>query len=115
MEIRQLTCICCPIGCSLQVELTGESVEVTGNRCRRGAIYGEKEVIAPVRSVTTTVRLQGGGVLPVKTKEEIPKGKIMAIVKELKALEIAGPVHSGETILENVAGTGVAVIATACG
>lgn len=115
METRQLTCICCPMGCSLQVRQKDGSVEVAGNRCRRGAVYGEKEVTNPVRTVTTTVRLKGGGVVPVKTRGEIPKGKMMEIVKELKALEVKGPVRIGETVLEDAAGTGVPVVATACG
>lgn len=115
MKTRQLTCICCPVGCDLQVRQKDGSVEVAGNCCRRGAVYGEQEVTNPVRTVTTTVSLTGGGVLPVKTREEIPKGKMMEIMKELKALEVTGPVDIGEVVLEDAAGTGVAVVATACG
>lgn len=115
METKQLTCICCPMGCALQVEMEdGRVSKVTGNQCRRGAVYGKKEVVNPMRMVTTTVHLKGGGVLPVKTGQDVPKGKVMEIVRELKSLEIEGPVRVGETIRENVAGTGVSVMATAC-
>lgn len=57
---RELTCICCPVGCALTVTIEGDnSVTVTGNRCPRGAAYGEKEVTNPTRIVTSTVRVEG--------------------------------------------------------
>ena len=74
MEKRKLTCIGCPMGCQVEVELDGSEVQtVTGNHCKRGDAYARKEVTNPTRIVTTTVRLAGGGVVPVKTKEDIPK------------------------------------------
>ena len=54
---KELTCICCPVGCALTVIIADDSsVTVTGNRCPRGAAYGEKEVTHPTRIVTSTVR-----------------------------------------------------------
>ena len=93
MEKRKLTCIGCPMGCQLEVELAGSEVQiVTGNLCKRGDVYARKEVTNPTRIVTTTVRLAGGGVVPVKTKEDIPKEKIMDCVRQLKALEQEGKI-----------------------
>ena len=112
-ERRELTCIGCPMGCTLQVETeNGQVLRVTGNTCRRGDIYARKEVTNPTRIVTTTVRVAGGGVVPVKTKEDIPKGKIMECVNELKKIEVKPPVLIGQVIMENAAGTGVDVVAT---
>ena len=114
MEKRKLTCIGCPMGCQLEVELAGSEVQiVTGNLCKRGDTYARKEVTNPTRIVTTTVRLAGGGVVPVKTKAALPQEKIMDCVRQLKALELQGPVEIGQVILEDAAGTGVPVIATA--
>ena len=48
----------------------------------------------------------------VKTKEDIPKGKIFDCVKALKSVEAAAPVHIGDVLVKNIAGTGVNVIAT---
>ena len=48
----------------------------------------------------------------VKTKEDIPKGKIFDCVKALKNVEVAAPVHIGDVLVKDVAGTGVDVIAT---
>ena len=113
MEVRELTCIGCPLGCSLHVELeNGAVVSVGGNTCRRGDIYAHKECTNPTRIVTSTVRLSGGGMVSVKTKEDVPKGRIFDVVRELKNVEAARPVRIGDVILENAAGTGVPVIAT---
>ena len=61
MEKRELTCIGCPMGCALTVELeNGAVTAVHGNTCPRGDAYARKEVTAPTRIVTTTVRVAGG-------------------------------------------------------
>ena len=115
MEIRNLTCIGCPMGCPLTVKLEdAEVVSVEGNTCKRGAIYGKKEVTNPTRIVTTTVRVSGGAepVVSVKTKEDIPKDKIFSCIRALKEVTVAAPVHIGDVILHDVAHTGVDMIAT---
>lgn len=115
MEKKNLTCIGCPMGCGLSVEIDGgEVISVTGNTCPRGDAYARKEVTNPTRIVTTTVRVRGGilDMVSVKTKEDIPKGKIFECVKALKNIEIEAPVGIGDIILKNAAGTGVDIIAT---
>ena len=115
MEIKKLTCINCPVGCSLKVEMDGENVIcVCGNTCWRGEIYARKEVTNPTRILTSTVKVVNGtsGTVSVKTKEDIPKEKIFACVQALRGIEVQAPVHIGDVILENVAGTGVDIVAT---
>lgn len=115
MEVKNLICINCPMGCPLTVEIEGKTVvRVSGNTCKRGEIYAEKEVTAPTRIVTSTVRVTGGtaDMVSVKTKQDIPKEKIFACVRALKGIQVEAPVHIGETIIENVAGTGVEIVAT---
>ncbi len=111
---RTLTCIGCPLGCQITVELENGSVKnVTGNTCPRGDAYARKEVTAPARIVTTTVRVNGGEipVVSVKTAGEIPKGKIYDCVRALKGIEVPAPVSIGQVILADVAGTGVNIVA----
>ncbi len=115
METRNLTCIGCPLGCAITVTMDGGNVvSITGNTCKRGEIYGRKEVTNPTRIVTSTVRVSGGSIdmVSVKTKEDIPKGKIFDCVKALKTVEVAAPVHIGDVIIADCAGTGVAVVAS---
>lgn len=115
MEERKLTCIGCPMGCPLTVVMNGEEVaSVAGNTCKRGVVYARKEVTNPTRIVTSTVRVVGGSInmVSVKTKEDIPKGQIFDCVRALKGIEVPAPVHIGDVILKNAAGTGVDIIAT---
>lgn len=115
MEVRNLICINCPMGCPLTVEMDGdEVVNVSGNTCKRGDTYGRKEVTNPTRIVTSTVKVTGGeaDMVSVKTKQDIPKGKIFECVKALKDVEVQAPVHIGDVIVSDVAGTGVDIVAT---
>lgn len=114
-RIKELTCITCPVGCALKAEIQSDgSVVISGNKCPRGAAYGEKEMTNPTRVVTSTVRVAGrkDTVVGVKTASDIPKGKIMECMKALAAIEVTVPVKIGEVILENVADTGVAIVVT---
>lgn len=115
METRELTCIGCPMGCPLTVELNqGEVVSVTGNTCKRGEVYARKEVTNPTRIVTSSVMVEGGNLaaVSVKTKEDIPKEKIFDCMKALKGVKVQAPVHIGDVIAKNVAETGVDIVAT---
>ena len=112
----KLTCISCPLGCELTVttDESGENISVSGNICKRGEVYGIKEVTAPTRMVTSTVAVRGSDktVLPVRTKTDIPKGKIFDCMKEIIDAVADAPVDLGDVIIKDVAGTGVDVIAT---
>lgn len=114
MNTRELTCIGCPLGCSITVTMDGNEVtSVTGNTCPRGDAYARKEVTNPTRIVTSTVRVTNGtaAMVNVKTASDIPKGKIFDCVAALRDIEISAPVKIGDVILSNVAGTGVDIIA----
>ncbi len=111
--LKELTCISCPLGCQIKVEMKdGEIISVTGNTCPRGDAYARKELTHPTRIVTTSVKVNGGGVVSCKTKEDIPKDKIFDIVRELKSVTVDAPVHIGDVILSDAAGTGVDIVAT---
>lgn len=111
---RELTCIGCPLGCSITVTMNGtDVVSVTGNTCPRGDAYARKEVTNPTRIVTSTVRVEGGisPMVNVKTASDIPKAKIFECASDLKNVVVTAPVKIGDVVLSNVAGTGVDVVA----
>ncbi len=115
MEEKNLICINCPLGCMLTVAMDGKKiVSVAGNTCRRGDTYARKELTNPTRIVTSTVRVLGGSesMVSVKTKEDIPKGKVLECVRALKDVVLPAPVKVGDVILEDAAGTGVSIVAT---
>lgn len=116
MKKTELTCIGCPLGCAVAVEMdeNGQISGIAGNTCRRGEDYARKEVTNPTRIVTSTVRVEGGAwhMVSVKTKSDIPKDKIAACVEGLRGVCVKAPVHIGDTVVENIAGTGVDMVAT---
>ena len=113
MEKRNLVCICCPMGCRMEVTLDGGKViEVTGNTCKRGYNYAVDECTNPKRTITTTVRTAKGAVLPVKTAEAIPFGKMTEAMGEISRVVAPTPVKIGDVVLRNVCGTGIDVVAT---
>lgn len=115
MERKELICIGCPLGCNLTVEMDGGQVlSVNGNTCKRGDDYARKELTDPRRIVTSTVPVAGGNlpVVSVKTASDIPKEKIRECLCALKGVTLTAPVQIGDVIVENVADTGVDVIAT---
>lgn len=113
--IKQLktTCIMCPMGCALTVreDESGE-VSVSGNTCKRGVPYGKQELSAPMRVVTSVVKVKGGGVLSVKTAEPVPKGKIFDVLEQLKTFSAPEDTAIGDVLIENTAGTGASIVAT---
>lgn len=114
MSIKELTCIGCPLGCSLSVTLENDTVTaVNGNTCPRGDAYARKEVTNPTRIVTSTVRVNNGvsAMVNVKTASDIPKDKIFDCVAAIRDVVVDAPVAIGDVILADVAGTGVDIIA----
>ena len=117
MEKRTLTCINCPLGCQIEVTLDSGAVQsITGNTCKRGAQYAEKEVTHPTRIVTTSAAVTGSktGAYTVscKTASDIPKEKIFAVIDALRGRTVPAPVRIGDVLLPDAAGTGVPIIAT---
>ena len=89
MTEKNLTCIVCPLGCSIKVTLDGEKiVNVEGNSCPRGKEYAVSECTNPVRTLTTTIKCDNGRVLPVKTKKPVPKDKLKEYMEFVNNLVI---------------------------
>lgn len=114
MNVREMICINCPMGCRLTVTVDGENITVTGNTCPRGKTYAINEITSPKRMVTGSVKVTGGAInmASVKTREAIPKGMIFDCLALLKDITLVAPVHVGDVVIKDVLGCGVDVIAT---
>jgi len=120
--MRSLTCIVCPIGCSLDVEEdanSDENMSVTGNRCPRGEVYAREEIRAPKRVVTATCRIEGevGSAssvrrVPVKTASPCPRERIPALLHDIYKIRLALPVRAGDVIIADWKGENIDVVAT---
>ena len=111
---KNLTCIVCPMGCSLSVELDENKnvISVSGHTCKRGEAYAYTECTAPRRTITTTVAVRGGGVAPVKTDNTVPKELIFECMKEINRIAVEPDGLLGDVVIENILGTGVNVVLT---
>lgn len=110
--IKKYTCIICPKGCDITVYLKdGEIANIEGSTCKRGEAYARSEVISPMRTLTTTVYVRGGGMLPVRTDKPIPKGKLFKAMELLSSVSVDKGVKAGEVIVSDILGTGANVIA----
>ena len=109
--MKTLTCIVCPKGCTLSVDISKE--EVTGNGCTRGKEYGLTEVKNPTRVLTTTVAIENAihRRLPVKTNRPIPKGKLLEAMGVIEGIQVNAPVQSGAVIVHNLLNTGADLVA----
>ena len=104
---RTLTCIICPKGCTITVEGERDALSVSGNSCLKGYQYGSDDCTHPMRTVTSTVRVENreDTMVSVKTAAPIPKEVIFTVMARIRAARVNAPVKIGDVILPDVFGT----------
>jgi CxxC motif-containing protein len=115
MEIKNITCIECPRGCRLSVEIEGgRALKVSGNGCPKGEKYGAAEATGPERILTSSVLSCGLELkmVPVRTGRPVPKKDLLKAMKEIKKIRLKTPVKCGDVVAPDLAGLGVELIAT---
>jgi CxxC motif-containing protein len=114
---RDLICIVCPTGCHIALESDPEAPKgfrITGCTCKRAQEYAIKEVTAPTRMLTSTVRIEGARLprLPVRTRSDIPKERLGECMALINGLTERSPVAMGQVLVHDLLGTGVDLIAS---
>ena len=105
---RALTCIACPLGCLLTIELDGKNIiSIEGNTCKRGREYAISECTSPVRTVTTTMRCENGDLVSVKTKNPIPKDKVFEAMNVINSTIAKLPIKVGDVLIDDLFGSPV--------
>ncbi|HTY13279.1 MAG TPA: DUF1667 domain-containing protein [Candidatus Omnitrophota bacterium] len=113
--IKKITCIECPQGCQLEVNVEeGKVIGLSGNKCPKGDAYGRQEVENPLRVLSSTVIAAGLEIkmVPVRTDKPIPKRQLFAAMEEIKKIVLARPVRTGDVIAANILGSGANLVAT---
>ncbi len=109
---KEIICTVCPRGCHIMVEGEGEKIlSIEGHGCKRGVTYASAEFINPVRILTTTV-LADGELLPVRSKEPLPKDKLFDCMEVIRNTKVSLPVNMHDVIISNICNTGVDIVAT---
>ena len=112
---KKITCIICPIGCKILVQIEGRECKIIGgNKCKEGVDNARNEALDPRRVLTTSVLVEGGDwpLVSVKTSDPVPKEKVFSVLKEIKKTVVNAPVKSGQTIIKNIVNTGIDIVAT---
>ena len=112
---KKLTCIECPKGCALSVDIENcRVIRVSGNQCPKGDTYASSEVENPLRILTTVILSVGLSMkmVPVRTDRPIPKVKLAEAMQEIKDIRVSRPMQIGEAVVEDFIGLGVNLITT---
>ena len=109
---KELTCIICPRGCSLTVNIENDKATVSGNACPKGQQYGIDECTAPTRTVTSIVRVTNreDTMVSVKSVAPVPKENIFDVMDKIRSTSVEAPVKIGDIIIPDL--YGVDIVAT---
>jgi CxxC motif-containing protein len=113
--IKKLTCIECPKGCTLSVDVENcRVVKINGNECPKGEKYAVSEIENPLRVLTSSVLTEGLflKMAPVRTDKPIPKAKLTMAMDEVKKIRLKKSVKPGDVVKADLLGLGVSLIAT---
>ncbi len=111
---EEVTCIMCPLGCSVEVQIDGQEVSVTkGCRCKEGMKFVKMEAIFQGRILTTTMKTDIPEIplLPVRSNKEIPKDKLMDCMDEISRQKVSGALNVGQPVIKNILGLKVDIVA----
>lgn len=115
MTTTNVICTSCPKGCRIRIEADGEEIKsVSGFDCPQGKKYAVEEFKNPTRILPTTIRVEKGEfpLVSVKTAAPIPRSKLLPAMKEIARAKVKAPVNLGQVLINDLAGTGVSVVAT---
>ncbi|MCK5589415.1 MAG: DUF1667 domain-containing protein [Dehalococcoidales bacterium] len=115
VEKKHFTCVICPLGCEIDVELqNGKVVSMEGSKCEKGKEFVLQELEEAMRILTTTVSIKGAkwAMLPVRTDKPIPKRLLSKVIEQLADIELHAPVKMYHVIVKDVAGTDANIVAT---
>lgn len=108
-----LTCIICPMGCSLEILKNENVFKVSGNSCKRGEEYAIKELTHPMRTLTCTISVIGGKrpLVSAKTFGEIPKETLLKSMQFVRRISVNAPIKKGDVIERDFLQSGVNLVA----
>jgi CxxC motif-containing protein len=111
---KKIICITCPKGCEAAVSKEGDSIQIKGKICRKGKGHFIQEFTEPMRTLTSTVLVEGSSPrrLPVRTRGPIPKKDLFRAMDIVVQAWVRPPVRIGDVIIPDLLGTGVDLISS---
>ena len=118
MSTREFTCVVCPNGCTIVVDVDDDETPVVtrvqGNVCRRGEAWARQEVENPMRTIASSVPVNNGDfpLVSVRTNRPVPLARIREVMEEIRRVSLSAPVGIGDVIVSSPAGCDTEVVAT---
>ena len=118
MSTREFTCVVCPNGCTIVVDVDDDETPVVtrvqGNVCRRGESWARQEVENPMRTIASSVPVNNGDfpLVSVRTNRPVPLARIREVMEEIRRVSLSAPVEIGDVIVPSPAGCDTEVVAT---
>lgn len=112
---KTLTCIVCPNGCELEAAVeNGELTALHGAGCKRGEQYARQELVHPMRTLSSSVRLLRGEMplASVRLDRPVPREALPRVMEEIRRATLQAPVAIGDLVITSVAGLNANVIVT---
>ena len=99
---------------SVQNNWIDDEGNISGYTCLRGLNYVKQESVHPVRTLTTTVKVNSDivRVCPVKSSDPLPKELIFDAMKEINSISVDLPIKMHQIIIKNILNTGIDIIST---
>lgn len=115
---NEFLCVVCPNGCLIDAEFTESNppklISFEGNKCARGEDWIRQEIENPLRTFSSNVIVKHGNFITgsVRINKPVPLAKVKAVMEEIRKLTPEAPLHIGDVLLKNPAGTDTEIIAT---
>ena len=114
-EKDSVTCTLCPSGC--QVTWDEGAQAFRGNRCPRGEKFARQERQAPRRTLTTTMRVEGGvrPLVSVRSRQSVARENLKQLCAAAGKIHVQAPVEEGQVLcrIPEAEGQEIEIIATA--
>ena len=94
----EFDCIICPRGCPLVVDVNEDGQKppyVTGFACNRGEVYAKNEIINPMRTISSSIKITGGA---------LPLVSVRDVMKKIKEMKIEAPCQIGDVLIYDILG-----------
>ncbi len=95
-----VTCPICPNGC--QIHIDPQTGAISGNRCPRGKAFAEQEKTHPCRTLTTTLRVDGGEerLVNIRSDKAFGREHLAEAMEQLKKVRAQAPIRLGDVLAE---------------
>ncbi len=112
--MKKMTCIICPVGCSLVIENPDDYMEVSGAKCKRGELYAVQELTNPLRTVQSTIRstIPGYRRAAVKTSGPVPLKDVFVFMDEINKIVLNERKMCGDVLVHSLNESDVDLILT---